>query len=306
MGMSKPVTIADRRACLLIIPLPAAVHRLGAPAALAPEQCRSLLGSLARTADPRHRRGRRHALSAVLAGAVAAVLAGARSLAAVGEWASDAPARCWPPSGSAVIPDRCLARRACAACWPAPTATRWTVPSVPGWPASSHPTPGVAAGGRGRRQDPARQRPPPQSAGAPAGGDGPQHRCGPGPGRGGRQDQRDRPVPAAAGGAGPCRAGRHRRRRARPARPRRLAGHPKARRLPADREGQPAQPAPPAVLLPWREVPLADHTRHRGHGRVEVRRLQVTTVAGLGFLVPPRRSGSPDGSAPLAAAAGAP
>jgi hypothetical protein len=26
-----------------------------------------------------------------------------------------------------------------------------------------------------------------------------------------------------------------------------------------------------------------DHTRHRGHGRVEVRRLQVTTVAGLGF-----------------------
>jgi predicted transposase YbfD/YdcC len=35
--------------------------------------------------------------------------------------------------------------------------------------------------------------------------------------------------------------------------------------------------------LPWREVPVADHTRNRGHARVELRRLQVTTVAGLGF-----------------------
>jgi predicted transposase YbfD/YdcC len=36
-------------------------------------------------------------------------------------------------------------------------------------------------------------------------------------------------------------------------------------------------------ILPWREVPVADHTRDRGHGRVELRRLQVTTVAGLDF-----------------------
>jgi predicted transposase YbfD/YdcC len=35
--------------------------------------------------------------------------------------------------------------------------------------------------------------------------------------------------------------------------------------------------------LPWREVPVADHTHDRGHGRVETRRLQVTTVAGLDF-----------------------
>jgi predicted transposase YbfD/YdcC len=35
--------------------------------------------------------------------------------------------------------------------------------------------------------------------------------------------------------------------------------------------------------LPWREVPVADHTRNRGHGRVEIRRLQVTTVADLDF-----------------------
>jgi DDE family transposase len=71
-------------------PIPA-VHRLAAPATLAPEQCRDLLGYLAQIADPRHRRGRRHTLTAVLAVAVAAVGAGANSLAAIGEWAGDAP-----------------------------------------------------------------------------------------------------------------------------------------------------------------------------------------------------------------------
>ena len=35
--------------------------------------------------------------------------------------------------------------------------------------------------------------------------------------------------------------------------------------------------------LPWRDIPVADHIRDRGHGRVELRRLQVTTVAGLDF-----------------------
>ena len=35
--------------------------------------------------------------------------------------------------------------------------------------------------------------------------------------------------------------------------------------------------------LPWREVPVADRTCNRGHHRVELRRLQVTTVAGLDF-----------------------
>jgi len=35
--------------------------------------------------------------------------------------------------------------------------------------------------------------------------------------------------------------------------------------------------------LPWPDIPIADHTRDRGHHRVEIRRLQVTTVAGLDF-----------------------
>jgi hypothetical protein len=66
---------------------------------LPPERCRDLLDSLVQIADPRHRRGRRDALATVLA--VAAVLAGARSLAAIGEWASDAPYQVLAALGSA-------------------------------------------------------------------------------------------------------------------------------------------------------------------------------------------------------------
>ncbi|SRR6266704_3586506 len=43
--------------------------------------------------------------------------------------------------------------------------------------------------------------------------------------------------------------------------------------------------------LPWRQVPVADHTHDRGHHRVEIRRLQATTVAGLD--PPPRHPGDP-------------
>jgi DDE_Tnp_1-associated len=71
-------------------PIPAAA-RLAAPATLAPDRCRGLLDHLAQLPDPRQRRGRRHPLVGVLGVAVAAVLAGARSLAAIGEWVQDAP-----------------------------------------------------------------------------------------------------------------------------------------------------------------------------------------------------------------------
>jgi predicted transposase YbfD/YdcC len=37
------------------------------------------------------------------------------------------------------------------------------------------------------------------------------------------------------------------------------------------------------ATLPWPDIPVADHTRDRGHARMEIRRLQVTTVAGLDF-----------------------
>lgn len=49
----------------------------------------TLLGVLAQVPDPRERRGRRYPLAGVLTVAVCAVLAGARSFAAIGEWVAD-------------------------------------------------------------------------------------------------------------------------------------------------------------------------------------------------------------------------
>ena len=59
--------------------------------ALLAGQCPGLLECLARVPDPRDRRGVRHSLSSLLLAAVAAVLAGARSFTAIGEWVADAP-----------------------------------------------------------------------------------------------------------------------------------------------------------------------------------------------------------------------
>jgi predicted transposase YbfD/YdcC len=49
-----------------------------------------LLELLAQVPDPRKRRGRRHALAGLLAVGIAAVVAGSRSFAAIGQWAADA------------------------------------------------------------------------------------------------------------------------------------------------------------------------------------------------------------------------
>jgi predicted transposase YbfD/YdcC len=49
-----------------------------------------LLDLLAQVPDPRKRRGRRHGLAGLLAVGIAAVIAGSRSFAAIGQWAADA------------------------------------------------------------------------------------------------------------------------------------------------------------------------------------------------------------------------
>jgi predicted transposase YbfD/YdcC len=54
-------------------------------------QCAGLLEYLERVPDPRDPRGVRHTLTSLLVAAVAAVLAGARSFTAIGEWVADAP-----------------------------------------------------------------------------------------------------------------------------------------------------------------------------------------------------------------------
>ena len=51
-----------------------------------------LLDLLAQIPDPRKRRGRRHPLAGLLAVGIAAVIAGSRSFAAIGQWAADAGA----------------------------------------------------------------------------------------------------------------------------------------------------------------------------------------------------------------------
>jgi predicted transposase YbfD/YdcC len=56
----------------------------------AAEEQRGLLGVLARVADPRHPRGVRHRLAGIVGLALCAVLAGARSFTAIAEWAADA------------------------------------------------------------------------------------------------------------------------------------------------------------------------------------------------------------------------
>ena len=53
--------------------IPTAAKWLDAPVALGSDQCRSLLEDLAKIADPRQRRGRRHALATVLAVYVAII-----------------------------------------------------------------------------------------------------------------------------------------------------------------------------------------------------------------------------------------
>ena len=85
-------------------PIPAAAHA-AAPAELTSAQCRSLLDHLTQRADPRHHRGRRHLLAGVLGVAVAAMLSGVRSLAAIGEWTADAPAPVLAAGGAPSSPE---------------------------------------------------------------------------------------------------------------------------------------------------------------------------------------------------------
>ena len=68
-------------ATVCLIKSPTRQHRLIGPLTLRP---RTL-------ADPRHRRGKRHSFVSVLLVACSAVLTGARSFAAIGQWAASAP-----------------------------------------------------------------------------------------------------------------------------------------------------------------------------------------------------------------------
>src|SRR5215203_2056088 len=234
-------------------PIPAALAHLTHADPLQDSEPPHLLAYLASVPDPRATRGRRHPLVAILGLAAAAVLAGARSIAAIAEWAADAPqpvraalgARRDVP-GHFAVPAEATIRR---------TLSRLDVDAlavaVGAWLADRDRGPGPgrsrpAAGDGGRRQDaarrpPTRRRRPP---GAPAGGDGPHQPrgAGPTPSRRRAGGARFRP---AAGPTGPRRRRGHRRRPPDPPRGRRVPGHQQAGALPIRGQGQPAHPAGP-------------------------------------------------------------
>jgi len=252
---------------------------------LAVGDCLGLLERLAMLPDPRDRRGRRHTLASVLAVSAAAVVAGARSVTAIAEWATDAPwpilaalgVRCDPLTRRCQVPGEATIRRVLARVdGDAVDAT------IGAWLAD-------------------RLRPPPRPRRVIA-VDGKTLR---GSARDGRQvhllaalDHHDgavlaqRQVDGAPGEVPafqPLLAGLD------------LAGvvvtadalHTQrdhaaflvdrgADYLLVVKANQPTLYAQLAGL-PWRQIPVMDRTRDHGHGRIELRTLKVAAVAGLCF-----------------------
>jgi predicted transposase YbfD/YdcC len=274
-------------------PIAAIAQRLAVPAPLAPDQCRSLLDHLAQISDPRHRRGRRHMLVAVLAVAVAAVLAGAKSLTAIGEWTSDTPGQVLaafgvrrdPLTGALRPPTEATVRRVLARIDPDALDC-----AIGAWLVDQHPPPGTSLPGRS-----------PHRAVAV---DGKTLR-----GSGHHDTQQVHLLAAmdqktcAVLGQTEVDAKTNEITRFRPL----LEGmdlsdtvvtadalhtqcehadwlitHKHAAYLLIVKANQPALRQRLATL-PWRQIPVADTTCDRGHGRAEIRRLQVTTIAGLDF-----------------------
>jgi predicted transposase YbfD/YdcC len=277
-------------------PIPAALTQLthSGPGQLQDAEAPHLLAYLARIPDPRSARGRRHPLLAILAMAAAAVLAGARSIAAIAEWAADAP----QPVRAALG-----ARQQAPGCFgvPAEATIRRTLGRLDADALAG--VIGAWLADRQRHRDrcgPAARR---RRAVAvdgktlrgahPAGGDGrPPHLLA-------AMDHTTRQVLAQRQVAGapeevpafaPLLDGLD------------LAGvvvtadalqtHPQAAEFLATRKHAhylfTVKANQPRLLercasLPWHRVPVGDRTRDQGHGRVEIRTLKAVSVRHFGF-----------------------
>jgi predicted transposase YbfD/YdcC len=268
--------------------IPAAVTDLEHARPLALRECPGLLERLARIPDPRDRRGRRHTLASVLAVSAAAVLAGARSVTAIAEWAADAP----PPVLAALgvrrnpltrrchVPDQATIRRVLArvdgdavdgtvGAWLAdrlrpPGRRRRRVVAVDGKTLR-----GTASGGHSRSV---------HLLAAMDHADGAvlaQHHVDDST----NEISQFQPLLADLdlGGVVVTADAMHTQRDHASFLVDRGADY-----LLVVKANQPTLHAQ-LVGLPWRQIPVMDRTRDHGHGRVEVRTLKVATVAGLCF-----------------------
>jgi predicted transposase YbfD/YdcC len=257
-------------------------------ALLQPVECPDLLQRLAQVPDPRDRRGRRHPLAGVLAVATAAVLTGARSLAAITEWAADAPplvlaalgVRRDPLTGAYRVPGETTLRRVLT-----------TVDgdaldaAVTAWLADRLPAPdpwqrrAIAVDGKTLRGATSPEGRPVHLLAALDHATGTVL----------AQRQVDG-APEEVTGFRPLLAGLeltglvvtadalHTKREAAQF----LVTGKHAHYLLVVKANQPSLHAT-LRALPWRDIPVLNRTRDRGHGRVETRSLKVVTVPGLGF-----------------------
>jgi predicted transposase YbfD/YdcC len=278
-------------------PIPAALTQLihADRGQLQDAEAPDLLAYLATVPDPRAARGRRHPLVAILGLAAAAVLAGARSIAAIAEWAADAPqpvraalgARHHAP-GHRSVPAEATIRR---------TLSRLDTDVLAG-------AIGAWLADRDRHRD--RDRPGPTTCRRAVAVDGKTL-------RGARRAADGRQAhllaclhgPRHPGGAGPT-PGRRRPRGGAAFAPLLadldLAGvvvtadalqtHPEAAEfLVTSKRAHylfTVKANQPTLLgrcarLPWHRVPVADRTRDRGHGRIELRTLKAVSVGHFGF-----------------------
>ena len=273
-------------------PIPAALAHLTHADPLQDSEPPHLLAYLASVPDPRATRGRRHPLVAILGLAAAAVLAGARSIAAIAEWAADAPqpvraalgARRDVP-GHFAVPAEATIRR---------TLSRLDVDAlavaVGAWLADRDRGPGPA--GAGRRRAVAVDGKTLRGAHPPDGDGRPVHLLA-------AMDHTSRAVlaqqqvggaPEEVSGFRPLLAdldlhgvvvtadALH----THPGAAEFLVTGKQAHYLFVVKANQPTLLARCAAL-PWHRVPVLDRTRDQAHGRIEVRTLKAITVHHLGF-----------------------
>jgi predicted transposase YbfD/YdcC len=279
-------------------PIPAALTQLAHAAArqLHDAEAPHLLAYLATVPDPRGIRGRRHPLVAILAVAAAAVLTGARSIAAIAEWASDAP----PPVRAALG-----ARQQAPGCFavPAEATIRRTLArldadalasAIGAWLADQQPLDPGPAVGVGRRRAVAVDGKTVRGARTTAGDGRPVHLLA-------AMDHQRRAVlaqrqvggaPEEVGAFAPLLAdlnldgvvvtadALH----THAATAEWLVTSKQAHYLLTVKANQPTL-LQRCAAIPWHQVPVADRTRDRAHGRVELRTLKVVSVHAqqLGF-----------------------